>query len=105
MNDSCANVFCKRLGDRNGPVKKGDLIVCVSTRSLFTEPVPPHVLPTQPTVYDGTTLLPLLKPPDGAGAGDRGVTRAGSNPASMPVTTLPGALTPGRPPMLGDHPS
>ena len=34
MNDSCANVFCSRLGERSGPVKNGDRIVCVRTRSL-----------------------------------------------------------------------
>src|SRR4051812_41923894 len=32
MNDSCANVFCNRSGDRNGPVKKGDGTLCTSTR-------------------------------------------------------------------------
>ena len=48
MNDSCAKVFCSRLGERSGPVKKGDAMVCVSTRSLFTVPVPPHVPPAHP---------------------------------------------------------
>ena len=90
MNDSCANVFCRRLGDRSGPVKNGDRIVCVSTRSLLTVPVPPHAPPTQPVTYDGAALLPLLNRPAGGGAGLRGANGAGSNPASMPVTTLPG---------------
>ena len=40
-NDSCAKVFCRREGDRSGPVKNGDAIVWVSTRSAVTVPVPP----------------------------------------------------------------
>src|SRR5689334_4111548 len=88
---SCAKVFCSRDGDRSGPVKNGDAIVCVSTRSLAIVPVPPAVPPTRPMTYDGAALLPLLKPPVGAGAG-RGLNGAGANPASMPVTTLPGVL-------------
>ena len=41
MKLSCAKVFGKRAGDRNGPVKKGDATLCTSTFSLFTVPVPP----------------------------------------------------------------
>src|SRR4029453_12288210 len=98
ISDSCANEFCRRLGDRSGPVKNGDRIVCVRTRSLLTTPVPPQVPPTQPVTYDGAALLPLLKRPAGAGAGVRGANGAGSNPASTPVTPLPGRPLPGRPP-------
>src|SRR5206468_11043696 len=90
MNDSCANVFCSRLGDRSGPVKNGDRIVCDNTRSLAIVPVPPHSLPTQPRTYDGVALLPLLYRPDGGGAGVRRANGAGSKPASEPVTTFPG---------------
>src|SRR6266850_1570167 len=92
MNDSCAKVFCRRLGDRSGPVKNGDRIVCVSTRSLATVPVPAASFPTRPVTYDGAALAPLLKPPLGGGAGVRGANGAGGKPASMPVTTLPGWL-------------
>src|SRR5258706_14427463 len=53
MMHSCANVFCKRDGDRNGPVKNGEATVCVRTRSLVTVPAPPAVLPTRPDTYDG----------------------------------------------------
>ena len=48
MNDSCANVFCSRDGERSGPVKNGDATACVSTRSLLTVPAPPQRPPTQP---------------------------------------------------------
>lgn len=39
---SCANVFCRRNGDRSGPVKNGDITACVSTRSPRMLPAPPH---------------------------------------------------------------
>ena len=39
MKHSCANVFCRRAGDRSGPVKNGDATVCVSTRALAIDPV------------------------------------------------------------------
>src|SRR5581483_11925835 len=103
-NDSCANVFWIREGDRSGPVKNGDAIVCVSTRSLLIVPAAPHLPPTQPATYDGTALLPLRSSPVGSTA-SRGEIVAGSNPASMPVTTLPGWLYPGRPPFETDHDS
>ena len=76
MKDSCANVFCRRDGDRSGPVKKNDGTVCESTRSLLTLPAPPVVPPTAPAMYDGAALLPLLNAV-GAGAGDRGANPAG----------------------------
>src|SRR4051794_40485407 len=104
MNDSCANVFCSRSGDRNGPVKNGDFTLCVSTRWPAMVPVPPQRVPTQPVTYDGTALLVFAKLV-GSGAGDRGLTPAGSKPASIPVTTLPGFPAPGRPPIVGDHAS
>ena len=86
---SCANVFCSRDGDRSGPVKNGDATVCVSTRSLATVPAPPASPPTRPATYDGAALLPLRNSPAGSAAA-RGANGAGSKPASMPVTTLPG---------------
>ncbi len=104
MNDSCANVFCSRSGDRSGPVKNGDCTLCVRTRWLAMVPVPPQRPATQPVTYDGTPLL-LFANVVGSGAGDRGVNAAGSNPARKPVTTLPGLLPPGRPPLVGDHDS
>ena len=70
MNDSCENVFCRRAGERSGPVKKGDSMTCESTRSLRTVPVPPVVSPTVPVVCDGTVLL--LSYSMGRGAGERG---------------------------------
>src|SRR5687768_7146579 len=105
MKHSCANVFCRRAGDRKGPVKNGESMTCESIRSLVIVPVPPHIPPMHPVTYDGTTLLPLSYAPVGGGAGDRGATPAGSNPARKPVTTLPGALPPGRPPRDTDHAS
>src|SRR5258705_9451538 len=104
MKHSCANVFCKREGDRSGPVKNGDAMVCVRTRSLFTVPAPPHVPATQPAIYDGAALALFPKRPPGAVA-TRGATRLGSKPASMPVTTFPGESYPGRPPSEGSHAS
>ena len=89
MKDSCANVFCRRLGERSGPVKNGDRTVCVSTRSLFTLPVPPQRPPAHPVTYDGAALLPLLNVV-GGGATARGENGAGGMPNSMPVTTFPG---------------
>src|SRR5215470_14792205 len=78
MNDSCANVFCRRLGERNGPVKNGDRIVCVRTRSLATVPVPPAALPTRPVTYDGAAFAPLLNAlgRDGPEEGAEGETDA-----------------------------
>jgi hypothetical protein len=69
MNDSCANVFCRRLGDRSGPVKNGDRIVCVSTRSLLTVPCRTARRATQPVTYDGAAFAPLLNRPAGGGPG------------------------------------
>src|SRR5262245_41246697 len=89
MNDSWANVFCSRLGERKGPVKNGERMVWVRTRSLLTRPVPPQLPRTQPVTYDGAVLLPLLNPA-GDGAGVRGANATGSNPVSVPVMTLPG---------------
>src|SRR3954465_1103111 len=60
MNDSCANVFWRRAGERSGPVKNGERTECDSTRSLLTVPAPPQRPPTQPATYDGTALLLLL---------------------------------------------
>jgi hypothetical protein len=53
-------------------------------------PAPPQLAPTQPAMYEGAALLPLRSGPLG-GVAARGVTPAGSNPTSEPVTTLPGA--------------
>src|SRR5687767_8121715 len=105
MKHSCANVFCSRAGERSGPVKNGESTVRLSTRSLLTTPQPPHSGPTQPVTYEGAVLDPFSKPPCGGGAGVRGVTACGGKPARNPVTTLPGALAPGRPPREGDQPS
>src|SRR6187397_163262 len=104
MNDSWAKVFCSRSGDRRGPVKNGERMLCVNPRWLVTVPVPPQRAPTQPVTYEGTALL-LLANPVGSGAGDRGDNAAGLKPASSPVTTLPGFPVPGRPPIVGDHAS
>src|SRR5690242_8972158 len=104
MNDSCANVFCSRSGDRSGPVKNTDGTVCAITRCTATVPVPDALPPTRPLTYEGTALL-LLKYRTGAGDGVRAWNGAGSNPASMPVTTFPGWALPGRPPRTGDHAS
>ena len=61
MKHSCANVFCRRNGERSGPVKNGDCTVCASTRSLRMVPAPPHFPLMQPTTYEGTALFPLRK--------------------------------------------
>src|SRR4030095_12016950 len=104
ISDSCAKVFCRRDGERSGPVKNGDATVWVRTRSLATTPAPPAVPPRPPFTYDGAALLPLLKRPPGSAAA-RGVNGTGANPASIPVTTLPGVLVPGRPPSDAFHDS
>ena len=57
MNDSWANVFCNRAGDRSGPVNSGDGTSCVSTRWLWIFPVPPARPLTVPVTYEGTALL------------------------------------------------
>src|SRR5678815_1889443 len=101
---SCAKVFCRRDGDRNGPVKKGERMVCVRTRSLLTVPAPAQLVPMQPATYEGAALLPLRSVPLG-GVVARGDTPAGSNPTSEPVMTLPGASYPGRPPSDGSQAS
>src|SRR5262245_1907088 len=105
MKHSCANVFCSRAGERRGPVKNGDSTVRLSTRSLLTMPQPPDSAPTVPVTYDGAVLEPFSKPPCGGGAGVRGANGCGGKPARKPVTTLPGALAPGRLPRVGDQPS
>ena len=40
IKHSCANVFCSRAGERSGPVKNGDGMLCVSERSDVILPVP-----------------------------------------------------------------
>src|SRR5580658_992925 len=97
MKDSWAKVFCKRKGERRGPVKNGDFTVWASTRSLRIEPVPPHFPLMHPATYEGTALLPLRSSPVGSVAGF-GVTVSGSKPASIPVITFPGLSYPGLPP-------
>src|SRR5262245_30169900 len=92
-NDSCANVFCRRAGDRNGPVNSGDCTSCVNTRSLRILPVPPARPFTDPETYDGTALL-LFPKFAGSGAGDLAANGAGWNPASKPEITFPGAFAP-----------
>src|SRR5690242_18056381 len=98
---SCANAFCRRAGDRSGPVRNGDGTVCVNTRSLATVPVPLFFPPTRPVTYAGTALLPLSQL-FGSGACARGATPAGMKPRSRPADTLPGALFPGRLPSVAD---
>src|SRR5260370_22805609 len=89
---SFANVFCKRLGDRKGPVKKGDAIEWLSTRSLLTVPVPPQAVPTQPEPYGEAELPLLLKVVGGAaGAGTSGGAR---NPRRAPVPMCPRVAAP-----------
>src|SRR5512145_599912 len=102
MKHSCANVFWSRFGERRGPVKNGERIEWVSTRSLLTAPVPPHLVPTHPRTYDGAALLPLLNEV-GAGGVARGSNAADCNPRRAPVTTLPGVPYPGRPPSTAFH--
>src|ERR1039457_377474 len=76
MKHSCANVFCRRAGDRRGPVQKGETTLCTSTRSLNTVPAPFETPPTRPATYEGTPLLLLLNAA-GAGAGARGLNASG----------------------------
>jgi hypothetical protein len=90
MKHSCANVFCKREGERSGPVKNGDRMVWVRTRSLLIVPAPLQLFPTHPAIYEGAALLLFRSAPPG-GVAARGMTPAGSKPTSDPVTTLPGA--------------
>ena len=71
MNDSCAKEFCKRAGDRNGPVQNDPRTLWTSTRSLITVPVPRDFPPNRPAKYEGIPLLFLLKFA-AAGAGERG---------------------------------
>ena len=74
---SCANVFCRRFGERSGPVQKGDGTVRDSMRSHATVPVPPEAPPTVPVTYDGTTFDPFASGPLGGAAGDSGTKAAG----------------------------
>src|SRR5690242_6886362 len=104
MKHSCAKVFCSRSGERSGPVKKGDLTACINTRSLRTEPAPPHLPLMHPATYEGTALLPLRNSPLGSTAG-RGAIVCGSNPTNIPVITFPGISYPGLPPNETDHAS
>src|SRR6266851_3571284 len=60
MKLSCAKVFCRRAGERRGPVQNGDATLCTSTFSLLTVPVPPFDPPTRPATYEGIPLLLLL---------------------------------------------
>src|SRR5665213_2476357 len=91
MIDACANVFCRRSGERSGPVQKYDFRLCVSTRSPAMVPVPPRRPPTLPATYDGA-MFKLLAYAVGSGAGVLGVNGCGSAPARNPVMTLPGLL-------------
>src|SRR5437899_7626897 len=101
MNDSWANVFCKRAGERSGPVQNGDTTSCDRTRSLRTLPVPPLFPLTVPVIYEGAALL-LLAKFVGSGAGVLAANAAGWKPARNPVTTFPGFAVPGRLPNVGD---
>src|SRR5215472_5623291 len=88
MNDSVANVFWSRLGERSGPVNShGEYTPYEITRSLANE-------------YQGVELRPS-SPSGGDGGGEGGGGDSG-NPASMPAGTLPGG--PGRPPRLAVQP-
>ena len=87
-------MFCRRDGERSGPVKNGDAIVCVSTRSLAIVPVPPAVPPTRPVTYDGAALLPLLNPPVGAGRGTR-TERRGREPGEHAGDDVAGGVVTG----------
>ena len=60
IKHSWANVFCSRAGERSGPVKNGDGMLCVSARSDVILPVPLAAPPTLPATYEGTPLLLLL---------------------------------------------
>ena len=106
MKHSCANVFCSRSGARSGPVKNGDRTRCESTRSLRDDTRAALQFATRPAMYDGAVFEPLLSGCVGAGAGVRGVNggRARSR-ASVPVTSCPGVLSPGRPPFAADQAS
>ena len=80
MNDSCANVFCSRAGDRSGPVKNGDA----------------HRVRQHALARDGAGaaaraadaagdvrrrgVAAVVEAPVGSGAGARGVNGAGSKP-------------------------
>src|SRR2546425_11856066 len=86
-NDSCANVFCNRAGDRSGPVQNGDTTSCERTRSLRTLPVPPLFPFTVPVIYEGAALL-LLAKFVGSGAGVLAAKAAGWKPRRKPVTTF-----------------
>src|SRR5882672_7292675 len=101
-NDSCANAFCSRAGERSGPVRNGDGTVWVSTRSLATVRVPLLLPPTRPVTYAGTALLPLPRL-FGSGAWARGATPAAARPSNKPAATFPGALLPGRLANVADH--
>src|SRR5258708_32486685 len=75
IKPSWAKVFCKRAGDRSGPVQKGEGVLCMSDRSDLIVPVPFNMPPTCPATYDGTPLLLLL---NDVGSGDGDLARKGS---------------------------
>ena len=103
MNDSCANVFCSRSGDRSGPVKNGDCTLWVRTRWLAIVPVPPQRPATQPVTYDGTPLL-LFANVGGIGRGRPRRERGGFEPGEIARHHVARDCSPpGRPPMVGDH--
>ena len=72
MNDSCANVFCRRAGERSGPVKNGDFDD-VRQHALAADGAGPtaHGADACRSMYDGTVLLPLSYL-HRRGAGERG---------------------------------
>src|SRR5215468_9298592 len=88
MNDSVANVFWSRLGERSGPVNShGEYTPYEMTRSFAN-------------AYQGVEFRPS-SPSGGDGGGD-GAGGASGNPASTPAGTLPGG--PGRPPRFSVQP-
>src|SRR5437899_7237303 len=88
MNDSVANVFWRRLGERSGPVNsQGEYTPYEVTRSLAN-------------AYQGVEFRPS-SPSGGDGGGEGGGGGSG-NPARTPEGMLPGG--PGRPPRFAVQP-
>ena len=83
---SCAKVFCSRLGERSGPVQKGDSTTRESMRSLLTVPVPPDTPLTVPATYDGTTFGRWPAGRSAAAPAIAAANGAGGKPARYPVT-------------------
>ena len=76
-------------------MKNGDATVCVSTRSLATTPAPPAVAADAADDVRRRGVAAVVEAARGSARGCAARTAPARNPASIPVTTLPGVLVAG----------